>query len=52
MEHIGQKDQYDPATGELIQTLTGHTSDVFALTVLQNENLVSGSDDNSIKIWG
>ena len=30
---------------------TGHTKDVDALTVLQNGNLVSGSEDNSIKIW-
>jgi len=32
-------------------TLTGHTSDVNALTVLSDGSLVSGSDDNTIKIW-
>ena len=35
----------------LIQTLTGHTDWVWALTVLQNGNLVSGSVDRTIKIW-
>ena len=34
-----------------IQTLTGQTGIVYALTVLQNGNLVSGSFDNTIKIW-
>jgi WD40 repeat protein len=48
---------WNPTTGALIQTLTGHTSRVWALTVLQNGNLVSGSLglvfglDNTIKIW-
>ena len=35
----------------MIKTLTGHTNVVQALTVLQNGNLVSGSSDNTIKIW-
>ena len=35
----------------MIQTLTGHTLSVKALTVLQNGNLVSGSADSTIKIW-
>ena len=35
----------------MIQTLYGHTSGVYGLTVLPNGNLVSGSADNTIKIW-
>ena len=35
----------------MIKTLNGHTNVVFSLTVLQNGNLVSGSVDNTIKIW-
>jgi len=34
-----------------IKTLTGHTSDANALTVLSDGSLVSGSNDNTIKIW-
>ena len=32
-------------------TLTGHTSYVSSLSILQNENIGSGSDDTIIKIW-
>ena len=35
----------------MIQTLTGHTRRVVALTVFQNGNLVSGSADTTIKVW-
>ena len=35
----------------LIQTLYGHAQRVAVLTVLQDGNLVSGSSDNTIKIW-
>jgi WD40 repeat protein len=35
----------------LIRTLTGHTSWVLSLAVLSNSNIVSGSRDNTIKIW-
>jgi len=38
-------------TIQTIKTLTGHTSWVNAFTVLPDGSLVSGSDDNSIKIW-
>ncbi|CAF1013692.1 unnamed protein product [Brachionus calyciflorus] len=34
-----------------IGTLTGHTSGVSSLTVLNNGNLASGSVDRTIKIW-
>ena len=32
-------------------TLSGHLGPVFALTTLSNGTLVSGSDDNTIKLW-
>ena len=35
----------------LVQTLYGHTNYANALTVPQNGNLVSGSEDKTIKIW-
>jgi WD40 repeat protein len=35
----------------LLRTLNGHTDWVRALTVLQNGDLASGSDDKTIKIW-
>jgi WD40 repeat protein len=41
----------DPQAGSLFLTLQSHTSDVYALTVLQNGNLASGSLDSSVKIW-
>ena len=31
--------------------MTGHTDYVFALKVLNNGDLVSGSEDRTIKIW-
>jgi WD40 repeat protein len=37
--------------GTLKKTLTGHTWGVYALTTLSNGDLVSGSGDNTIKIW-
>ena len=43
---------WNPTTGALIQTLSGHLNEIRSLTVLQNGNLVSGSYDYSIKIWG
>jgi len=37
--------------GTLKKTLTGHTGVVVVLTTLSNGDLVSGSGDNTIKIW-
>jgi uncharacterized protein with WD repeat len=40
------------STGEEIITLTGHTNTVTALTFsADGKTLVSGSEDNTIKIW-
>lgn len=38
-------------TGQLLQTLTGHTGVVYSLVPLDNGQIVSGSIDGSIKIW-
>ncbi len=35
----------------MLLTLYNHTSNVRALTVLNNGDLASGSDDRTIKIW-
>ena len=43
---------WDLATGELIQTLSGHQGKVSALAVSpDNQLLMSGSEDQTIKIW-
>ena len=43
---------WNPQTGELLQTLTGHKALVSAVAITTNgEILVSGSADNTIKIW-
>ena len=52
---------WDADTGELINTLNGHTNSVRTVCfssdlvaeaqVLNNKRIISGSDDNSIKIW-
>jgi WD40 repeat protein len=34
-----------------IKTLNGHTGGVYCLTIINNDKIVSGSSDNSIKIW-
>ena len=34
-----------------IQTLNGHTASVFCLIKLNENQLASGSDDKSIRIW-
>ena len=43
---------WNSSTGELIKTLSGHSSEITALTFLNKEKyLASGSKDGSIKIW-
>ena len=41
----------DFENGECVQTLAGHTSDVFSLAVLLDGKLASGSGDNTVRIW-
>ena len=43
---------WNPVTGSLVQSNDVSTDWVFSLAVLQNGNLVSGSNDKLIKIWG
>jgi len=43
---------WNPRTGDLLQTLTGHKGLISAVAISTNgEILVSGSADNTIKIW-
>jgi len=42
---------WNPNTGSLVYTLTGHTSDVLTSVILPNGNLASSSADNTVKIW-
>lgn len=37
--------------GDLIYTLSGHTSFVYSLSVLPNGDLVSAGEDRSVRIW-
>jgi WD40 repeat protein len=38
-------------SGLCIKTLNGHEGSVLCLTIINNDKIVSGSDDCSIKIW-
>ncbi|MFN9386747.1 MAG: hypothetical protein ACK6BU_07315, partial [Cyanobacteriota bacterium] len=42
---------WDPASGLLQATLEGHSGWVYALAVLPDGRLASGSRDNTIKLW-
>jgi hypothetical protein len=35
----------------LVQTITGHSSYVYSLIKLKEDEIASGSGDNTIKIW-
>ena len=37
--------------GKCLKTLEGHTSAVYCIEVLDNGEIVSGSDDKTIRIW-
>lgn len=37
--------------GELLYSLLGHSGFIFCVKVLTNGDIVTGSDDRSIKIW-
>ena len=38
-------------TPKLLQTLKGHTQDVYALEFIDDERIVSGSGDHTLKLW-
>lgn len=40
-----------PETPKLFQTLKGHTQDVYALEFIDAERIVSGSGDQTLKLW-
>lgn len=37
--------------GDIVYSLTGHTSFVYSLSVLPNGDVVSGGEDRSVRIW-
>lgn len=37
--------------GDLIYSLSGHTSFVYSLSVLPSGGIVSGGEDRSVRIW-
>jgi WD40 repeat protein len=42
---------WDPSSGKCLKVLTGHRGSINALAMLSETELVSGSSDNTIKIW-
>jgi len=43
--------EYDYELEGTAYTLTGHTDEIFCLALLPDGRIVSGADDNTIKIW-
>ena len=37
--------------GEVVYTLSGHTSFVYSLSVLPSGEMVSGGEDRSVRVW-
>lgn len=37
--------------GDIIYTLSGHTSFVYSLSVLPSGNIISGGEDRSVRVW-
>ena len=37
--------------GSCIKTLTGHRGEILTIKSFQNDKLLSGSDDKTIKVW-
>lgn len=37
--------------GDVVYTLSGHTSFVYSLAVLANGDIVSGGEDRTVRIW-
>jgi WD40 repeat protein len=37
--------------GDLVYTLSGHTSFVYSLSVLPNGDVISGGEDRTVRVW-
>lgn len=37
--------------GDVIHTLSGHTSFIYSLAVLPSGDLISGGEDRSVRVW-
>jgi phospholipase A-2-activating protein len=37
--------------GDLVYTLSGHTSFVYSLSTLPDGNVVSGGEDRTVRVW-
>lgn len=37
--------------GDLVHSLSGHTSFVYSISVLENGDIVSGGEDRTVRIW-
>jgi len=37
--------------GDLVYTLSGHTSFVYSLSILPNGDVVSGGEDRTVRVW-
>ena len=37
--------------GDIVYTLSGHTSFVYSLSVLPNGDIVSSGEDRTVRIW-
>ncbi|MEM0926885.1 MAG: hypothetical protein AAGJ83_12665, partial [Planctomycetota bacterium] len=47
----GTIQKWDTRTGECVETLTGHVGLVFALCYTSGGDIVSGSYDQSVRVW-
>lgn len=37
--------------GDLVYTLSGHTSFVYSVSVLLNGDIISGGEDRTVRVW-
>ena len=42
---------FNITSGIIVNNLTGHTNDIYSLEFLNNNKLISGSNDKTIKLW-
>lgn len=51
-DHVGTIKIWNPATGELIRTMEGHTAEVFKVQYLPaSARLISASWDHTVRLW-